>query len=399
MRDAALMATFISRLEDPARARATTGRGDGPIRVAVKDVIDLAGLPTTAGSKAIAALAASATADAACLRGLRAAEAHDRAVIVGKTNLHELAFGITGINPWYGTPVNPVDPRRVPGGSSSGSAVAVGAGKADVAIGTDTGGSVRIPAACCGVAGLKTTRGRIPTEGVRALAPSFDTVGPLAVDVRGLAAGMALLEPGFTVAETGAATRIGRFRPPSQPHVDTAVDDALARYGAATGARIEDIDVPDWDAATTSTMTILSAEAWQVFGELWRDHREDLSPDVARRLELASIIDPEEVAAAWEQARDWAARIKEAFEHVDAIALPVLGDDPPLIEDAASMAAIRHTAPWNLAGIPALAVPLPRPGHHMPPSLQLVGRAGSEEMLLATGLIVERSRPGPGTGA
>src|SRR5271167_2087131 len=159
------------------------------------------GVPTTAGCRAVAEQARPALADAACLEGARAAGAR----IVGRTNLHELALGVTGVNQWYGTPVNPLDPARVPGGSSSGSAVAVATDEADVAYGSDTGGSIRIPAACCGTTGLKTTWGRIPLDGVWPLAPSFDTIGPMARDVAGLVTGMQLLEPGFTVAGEGGA--------------------------------------------------------------------------------------------------------------------------------------------------------------------------------------------------
>src|ERR1019366_2618416 len=155
----------------------------------VKDLIEMEGQPTTAGCRAVAERAHPAPSDAACLAGARAAGAR----IVGRTNLHELALGVTGVNPWFGTPVNPLDPALVPGGSSSGSAVAVATGEADVAYGSDTGGGIRIPAACCGIAGLKTTWGRIPLEGVWPLAPSFDTVGPMARDVAGLVTGMALL--------------------------------------------------------------------------------------------------------------------------------------------------------------------------------------------------------------
>ena len=158
------MTTFITRYE-------TSGPG---VRLAVKDLIDMEGEPTTAGCRAAAERAHPAPSDAACLAGARAAGAR----IVGRTNLHELALGVTGVNPWYGTPVNPLDPALVPGGSSSGSAVAVATGEADVAYGSDTGGSVRIPAACCGIAGLKTTWGRVPLDGVWPLSPSFDTVGP-----------------------------------------------------------------------------------------------------------------------------------------------------------------------------------------------------------------------------
>src|SRR5689334_24027790 len=160
------MSTFITKLET---------RGDGP-RVAVKDIIDVEGVPTTAGCRAVEQTAQAATQDAPCLAGARAAGAR----LVGKANLHELAMLPLGTNPWFGTPVNPLDAALIPGGSSSGSAVAVANGDADVALGSDTGGSVRIPAACCGTAGLKTTYGRVPVEGVWPLAPSLDTIGPMA---------------------------------------------------------------------------------------------------------------------------------------------------------------------------------------------------------------------------
>ncbi len=186
-----MSATFITTF---------SGLGPGP-RVAVKDLIDMAGLPTTAGSRVVAESAVPAPADAACLAGLRAAGAQ----IVGRANLHELALGVTGINPWFGTPTNPLDSSLAPGGSSSGSAVAVASGDATVAYGTDTGGSIRIPAACCGISGLKTTWGRIPVAGVRPLAPSLDTVGPMAADIAGLVLGMQLLEPGFAIAPAGGA--------------------------------------------------------------------------------------------------------------------------------------------------------------------------------------------------
>jgi amidase len=170
------MATFITKLDQP---------GSGP-RVAVKDIIDVVGVPTTCGSRALERIQEAARKDASCLAGCRAADAR----LVGKANLHELAMLPIGTNPWFGTPVNPLDSTLIPGGSSSGSAVAVATGEADVALGSDTGGSVRIPAACCGVSGLKTTHGRIPLDGVWPLAPSLDTIGPLAVDVAGLVLGM-----------------------------------------------------------------------------------------------------------------------------------------------------------------------------------------------------------------
>jgi amidase len=155
--------TWIVRLDAP---------GDGP-RLAVKDCIDVEGLPTTVGCQVVAEQASPAAADAPVVATARRAGAR----IVGKTNLTELCWSGCGVNSWSGTPVNPLDPGRLPGGSSSGSAVAVAAGEADAALGTGTGGSVRIPAACCGIVGLKTTWGRVPLDGVYPLASSMDTVG------------------------------------------------------------------------------------------------------------------------------------------------------------------------------------------------------------------------------
>ncbi|MBS1844070.1 MAG: amidase, partial [Actinobacteria bacterium] len=140
----------------------STQIGSAGTTVAVKDLIDIEGLPTTAGCRAIARDAVPATADAACMAGLRTAIEAGEARLVGKTNLSELGMGASGVNEWFGTPRNPLDPDLIPGGSSSGSAVAVAAGEAEVGIGSDTGGSVRVPAACCGIVGLKTTHCRIP---------------------------------------------------------------------------------------------------------------------------------------------------------------------------------------------------------------------------------------------
>ena len=177
-----------------------TGDADGNDtrpRLAVKDCIDVAGLPTTAGCPVVAEVAERAHTDAAVVASAREGGAR----IVGKASLTELCWSASGINHWAGTPLNPRDPRRLPGGSSSGSAVAVATGEADVAFGTDTGGSVRVPAACCGVVGLKTTLGRISVKGVYPLAPSLDTVGPLGADVAAVELGMRLVEPAFQVPD------------------------------------------------------------------------------------------------------------------------------------------------------------------------------------------------------
>ena len=362
-----------------------TAPGPG-LRVAVKDIIDVAGVPTTAGSLAVADRAGPAAADAACLAGLRAAIGRGQACLAGKVNLHELAYGISGVNPAFGTPVNPLDPALVPGGSSSGSAVAVATGEADVAYGSDTGGSIRIPAACCGVAGLKTTWGRIPLAGVWPLAPSLDTVGPMARDVAGLVTGMALLEPGFTVPADLPAV-VGRLTVEADPAISEAVDAALA----ATGWQICPVRLDGLDAAQAAAITVLDAEAWQSDGALARSSPGRIGFDVLHRLREASAVTPAALGAARQQASRWRATLSKMWEQVDLLAMPTLLGFPPALTDAGAMAQIRGlTAPVNLAGVPALALPVPA-GDRLPASVQLIGPAGSEERLLAAGAVLEQA--------
>lgn len=352
--------------------------------MAVKDIIDMAGLPTTAGSRAIADNAGPAARDAPCVAGLREAQRLGAARFAGKTNLHELAYGISGVNAAFGTPVNPLDPRRVPGGSSSGSAVAVAAGEADIAYGTDTGGSIRIPAACCGIAGLKTTFGRVPVDGVRPVAPSLDTIGPMARDVAGLAAGMALLEPGFTVAADAPRT-IGMLAIDADPAVSEAIDGALR----AAGFDVSPVDIPELDAIIAASMTLLDAEAWTTNADLIRTSADRIGDDVRDRLRRSSGITPASLTAARATAARWKATLEDLWRRVELLAAPSLLGFPPLVEDAATMFRIRGlTSPVNVAGLPALAMPVPARGP-LPASLQLIGPAGGEERLLAAGAVLE----------
>ena len=223
--------------------------------LAVKDIIDVAGVPTTAGSRAVADGVAPAEVDADCMRGARS----HRARLIGKTNLFELAFGASGLNEHFGTPVNPLDRNAVPGGSSSGSAVAVATHEADVAYGSDTGGSIRIPSAFCGTAGLKTTFGRVPLSGVWPLAPSFDTVGPMARDVAGLVLGMELLEPGFVV-DVPAAGSVARLRLPGI-EVDPLIDSAVGSALALAELEVSDWELPRWLDAHGAAQAIINFEA------------------------------------------------------------------------------------------------------------------------------------------
>ena len=368
------MATFITRLD----------QSGGGLRLAVKDLIDMQGLPTTAGSRAVADQAGPAAADAACLAGARAAGA----TIVGKANLNELAYGASGVNDHFGTPVNPLDPALLPGGSSSGSAVAVAAGDADVAYGSDTGGSIRVPAAYCGVSGLKTTHGRVPMDGVWALAPSLDTVGPMAVDVAGLVTGMALLEPGFTVAASPAVS-LGRLRltgEQSDPAIDSAVDEAVAR----TGIEVADLVLDGWRDALSATFSLMDVEVIAADGGLLDDpvSRAKLGADVRQRMLNAAKVTPEQADYAREFQRSWRAAFDRLFTAAQLLVMPSVPVFAPPIAEAATVSHTRFTAPINLAGLPALALPVPA-AHRLPASLQLIGPAGSEELLLATGAVIE----------
>jgi amidase len=370
-------ATWIVRLDAP---------GDGP-RLAVKDCIDMAGLPTTVGCQLIAEQACPAARDAAVVAAARRAGAR----IVGKTNLTELCWSASGVNLWSGTPVNPADAGRLPGGSSSGSAVAVAAGEADVGLGTDTGGSVRIPAACCGVTGLKTTWGRVPLDGVYPLTPSMDTVGPLGADVAAVQLGMRLIEPGFAAGSCPPAVhlQVGRIRPVVDPAVDAAVDAALA----VAGLRVTDVAGLDFAAANAAANVLIDAEAYQANAHLL-PQLDRLSPHIRRNMTEAAAITDDELAAAngtRQVVRDWFAAMLDRHPF---LALPTLVGPPPRLGER-GMPLIVLTVPANMAGLPALALPVPGGPAGLPASLQLIGPPGGEEQLIALGLAIEAALTPP----
>jgi amidase len=370
------MGTWVIRIAADA-----AGSDAGP-RLAVKDCIDVAGLPTSAGCPVVAEMADPAPADAACVATAREAGAR----IVGKTSLTELCWSASGINRWAGTPVNPRDPRRLPGGSSSGSAVAVATGDADVALGTDTGGSVRVPAACCGVAGLKTAHGRIPVKGVYPLAPSLDTVGPLGADIGALELGMRLLEPGFAVPHWSGPLEAGRIEipgalGPAEPAVEDAVDRALAAAGVALTR------VPGWDAdvARSAFDVILDAEGFRGNAYLM-PYLKQLSPHVRASLELGARLTPASRATAEQgraAVRDW---FRARLAEFPVLVLPTLLCQPPLLLGERSFSLTALTAPVNLAGLPALALPVPA-ANGVIASIQVIGP--TEERVLSFGRVIE----------
>lgn len=366
------MGTWVVRLD---------GGGDGP-RLAVKDCIDVAGLPTTAGCPVVAEMAEPAARDAAVVASARKGGAR----IVGKAGLTELCWSASGVNHWAGTPVNPRDPRRVPGGSSSGSAVAVATGEADISFGTDTGGSVRIPAACCGVAGLKTTHGRVSVKGVYSLAPSLDSVGPLGADVTAVERGMRLIEPAFKVPPLGGgALSAGRLRLAGvEGEVDPAVTVAVNRALEAADVAVTDVVCGDFRAALDAAGVIIDAEGFRSNAYLM-PYLSQLSPHVRRNLERGARLSRADRAAAdviRERMRD---TLRALLADFPVLVLPTLAGQPPLLGEH-GFALTMLTAPVNLAGLPALALPVPT-ADGVIASLQVIGP--DEERVLAFGRVVE----------
>jgi amidase len=371
------MTTWLVRLDAPGAPAEP-----GP-RVAVKDCIDVAGLPTTVGCPVIAERAVAATDDAPVVASARRAGA----VIVGKTNLTELCWSADGINEWSGTPVNPLDATRVPGGSSSGSAVAVATGQADVGYGTDTGGSVRVPAACCGIVGLKTTWGRVPTGGVYPLAPSLDTVGPLGRDVAAVELGMRLMEPGFVAPAYDGPMRVGRLRPVDpaiaiRPEIDAAVDAVLAAAGFAA----EDVPGADFGAALDALAVLIDHEGYLSNAHLLPD-ADRLCSRNQRNMQIGAQIVPGEVTSARREQAALRELLDGALHRFPVLALPTLATPPPLLDERRTWLTTL-TGPINLAGLPALVLPVAAKGDGLPASLQLVGPSGGEETLIGVGRIM-----------
>ncbi|HLH82030.1 MAG TPA: amidase [Trebonia sp.] len=358
--------------------------GDGP-RLAVKDCIDVAGIPTTAGCPVVAEMAEPAANDATVVASAREAGAR----IVGKTSLTELCWSASGVNHWSGTPVNPKDPRRLPGGSSSGSAVAVATGEADVSFGTDTGGSIRIPAACCGVVGLKTTFGRVSTKGVYPLAPSLDTVGPMGPDVAAAELGMRLIEPGFTVPPlpdpTAGRITVTGVEGGVDPVVDTAVDRALA----AAGIAVTEVACLDFRTAIDAFRVIVDAEGFRTNAYLM-PYLHQLSPHVRRNLERGARLTRADRAAAERIREQVRATFGSLLADFPVLVLPTLTGQPPLLGERA-FALTTLTAPASLAGLAALALPVPADGGAIA-SLQVIG--ANEETVLAFGRAIEAAATG-----
>lgn len=353
------------------RRFAVSGSG---LRVAIKDSLDMAGEVTTSGCRALES-APAASDDADVVRRLRAAGCQ----IVGRANMHELAYGVTGVNAWTGTPTNPNYPALAPGGSSSGSAVAVAAGLADFAIGSDTGGSIRVPATCCGVVGLKPTFGRVSRRGAHPAESSLDCVGPFARDVAMIERAMAIIAPDWREIAPSFSGRLGWIETPGDPAIA-----ALVRQAGGTLGEIDAVELPSFDAAIRGGMVVIGHETWQACGHLTQTGQVGL--DVHQRLLRSAQVTAEELAEAEATRARFSAEVDAALEGRDALLLPAIGyPAPSLLEasDASAALPITNTCrPFNLSGHPAIALPAGEIDGR-PVSLQLVGRKGEDEALCA----------------
>ncbi|GEM89200.1 amidase [Oceanithermus desulfurans] len=354
-------------------ARYAAGRPLGPldgVPVLVKDLLDLRGTVTGAGSAVLARLRAPAREDAAAVRNLVRAGA----VIVGKSQLNELAFSGLGLNPHFGTPPNALDPERVPGGSSSGSAVAVARGRVPLAVGSDTGGSVRIPAAFNGLVGFKPSWGRIPTRGVTPLAVSLDTVGPLARNVEdawSLFLGLAG-EPPRPLPAAPARPRLlvpADLLTRARPEVAQPFERALARLEAA-GARLERRPLPGLTevyALYRRYGALAAHEAFAYWRDLIAEHGAEMDPRVVRRV----LAVAERPGVHHAQLRRERARRVPAFwgglGGMDALVLPTAPVPPPLLAEVeaseeayfrANDRVLAYTMLFNFYGGPAVSLPL-----------------------------------------
>jgi amidase len=348
--------------------------GGSGSRVAVKDSIDIAGSPTRMGSACLAD-SAPALRHAAVVQALLTAGCR----IVGKTNLHELAYGVTGINGWSGTPVNPRAPGRIPGGSSSGSAVAVAAELVEFAIGNDTGGSIRIPSACCGICGLKPSFGRVSRSGVLPSASTLDCVGPLARDVPTIERAMSIIDATFQPQAAPRSPTVGWLAVEANPVVMDAARAALA----ATDVKVLKISLPSFAAAFSAGLKIIGAETWRAFGHLIECRA--LGADVRARLLASRHITADELLAAETVRETFRKEVDAALAQMDALALPTLPDAPlslaAAVDPRAALGSTALVRPFNLSGHPAITLPLTAAG--LPAGLQLVGRAGGDEALCA----------------
>jgi aspartyl-tRNA(Asn)/glutamyl-tRNA(Gln) amidotransferase subunit A len=389
-----------------ARARAGISLGplDGTI-VSIKDLFDVAGEATRAGSKVLAQEAKPAARDAPVVHRLRAGGA----VIVAKTNMTEFAFSGVGINPHYGTPGNPADRARIPGGSTAGGAVAAADGMCEISIGSDTGGSTRIPAALCGLTGFKPSRQRISTAGAYPLSQTMDSIGPIARSVEDCAKADAVMAgDDFAPLEPAslAGLRIGIAQGAPLENLDDMVGkrfpQAIDRL-AKTSARLSDQPLPLLDAMTQVNARggVQPAEAFTVNRDLLDRRGDDIDPNVRARLERARGISAADYITMVNERALLVRAMDASLADLDVLVMPTTPMVAPLKAHLASPETfarqnallLRNTSIWNFFDCCAISLPLPREGG-LPAGLMLVVRNGHDQRLFRIAAAVEKVMAG-----
>jgi aspartyl-tRNA(Asn)/glutamyl-tRNA(Gln) amidotransferase subunit A len=387
---------------DAADARAKNGVSLGPLDgaiVNIKDLFDVAGEPTRAGSKILGDEAPPAAADAPVVRRLRAGGA----VIVAKTNMTEFALGAIGANPHFGTPGNPRDRARVPGGSSSGAAVTVGDGIAEIAIGSDTGGSVRIPAALCGIVGFKPSRQRVPTAGAFPLSTTLDSIGPLANSVSDCAKADAVMAgEDFAPLEATplAGLRFGIAQGFPLENLDTTV---AAAFAAATerleqaGVRLTRETVPLLDEMrqVNAYGGIVQPEACAIHRDRLKRRAADIDPNIRVRIERGCAMSAADYIGMLYARERLVRAMDRRLAGLDALIMPTAGIVAPTIAEVAdpeifaarNAMLLRNTSIGNFFDLCGVSLPLPAP---LPVGLMLLARNGHDHPLLRIAAAVEK---------
>jgi aspartyl-tRNA(Asn)/glutamyl-tRNA(Gln) amidotransferase subunit A len=367
-----LAGIFLARPDEPT----------GGIPLAVKDLFDTAGLTTTYGSAIFADHVPTGTAEV-----VTRLEAHGYAN-VGKTNLHEFAYGTTSENPHFGSVPNPIAPGRIAGGSSGGSAAALAAGLADAALGSDTGGSIRIPAACCGVVGFKPTWGLVSLDGCFPLAPSLDHAGPMARSVEACAAMTDALVPDFerSALDSLGDVRVGvAWTNHAEPLVRARVEEAAARFPDRRS-----VDAPLGEGART----VFMREVADVHRELFAEHADLYGANVAAKLETCLAVTDAEYEAGLRAREAHREQLAELFDEIDLIVAPTLPFVAPLAgQDERELRGqlTLLTWPFNVAGAPTVALPCGAAEDGLPASVQIAGSLGRDALVLAAAELLERA--------
>jgi aspartyl-tRNA(Asn)/glutamyl-tRNA(Gln) amidotransferase subunit A len=363
---------FLARPEAPREG----------VPLAVKDIFDTAGLETTYGSAVFAGNVPERAAEA--VARLEAAGYAN----VGKANLHEFAYGITSQNPHFGTVPNPAAPGRLAGGSSGGSAAALAAGLADAALGTDSGGSIRIPASWCGVVGFKPSFGLVPLDGCFPLAPSFDHAGPMARTVDGCSAMLEALAPSFRPARLDSLEEVAlgvAWTALGDPLVRARVEAAAALFPRS---RPVDFPLPDWRDR------LFMHEVAGIHRDLFREHAALYGENVRAKVERCLAVTNAEAEESGRERERYRERCLEALSGLDLLLTPTTTFVAPP-DDADDLdireATIRLTIPFNLLGWPAVALPCGPAEGGLSASAQLVGRPGDDALVLAAGALLEAS--------